>query len=529
MWTDQQCIDDRGRTLRQRILFISFSVLICVLNFLPLLPYWDRGFIYHNFSESIYHAREVALGQVPYRDYYSHHLFGYLVPFIVSEILASPSANWYLLANGFANLLCTLLIAILARNIMRAPGIGYAAALCSCTIGWLPAWTGTLFDLQSSLAPLVILLVLSSIKCIKTGSTNWLVLSSFAAGTLIICDQRALAYSLVLLVPVAMGNIRWTRGLCIKSAAAYFLPAVFFFVYLSSNNALTDFIEQTFFFPLQYRNSGFGSPLFDRVVSLLGYAWQTDPIACALGLGGLICIYRQTEDVRIRLVLLLYLVAGASIMAAGGRVFANYLLVFGPLICLGASALLGELRANSLNGRAVGALTALLIIISTIRPFVSSGPASPLFYTWHWSSLRAAGHYVAERTSQDDDILVWGYFPQVYLEARRFTHYRDMGLLSIASGEFHFSPASGDNVVPRMLEEFRNYLVESPPRFIVYPLFLRPACDPHQERCLIQPSNFKRSPHLEFFRTFVAEHYSRQTVLSGEGLDVEVYALRGEP
>ncbi len=75
--------------------------------------WFNLDYLTTDLAQLIYHAKELAIGRIPYRDIFSHHFLGLLLPLRVIDIIwsISPGQQWALcLAYNFCNAILIFLI-----------------------------------------------------------------------------------------------------------------------------------------------------------------------------------------------------------------------------------------------------------------------------------------------------------------------------------------------------------------------------------------------------------------------------------
>jgi len=117
-----------------------------------------------------------------------------------------------------------------------------------------------------------------------------------------------------------------------------------------------------------------------------------------------------------------------------------------------------------------GAVMSLMLILSIGSSEVKSWPGFDYFRYSDAPELRAATKYVREQTNTSDDIYVWGYIPQFYLYAKRFSKFRHVNQLAMTGAYFNENDApTFEPTKTRGFEEFQKYLANTPPEiFVVY-------------------------------------------------------------
>ncbi len=69
-----------------RIRTLVAFIAIFLINAIGPLRWINFDYVIVDLAETIYHVKELGLGRVPYRDIFSHHALGYLLPFRLVEL-----------------------------------------------------------------------------------------------------------------------------------------------------------------------------------------------------------------------------------------------------------------------------------------------------------------------------------------------------------------------------------------------------------------------------------------------------------
>jgi hypothetical protein len=152
--------------------------------------------------------------------------------------------------------------------------------------------------------------------------------------------------------------------------------------------------------------------------------------------------------------------------------------------------------------------------------FSSGSPYLPANET----TVEAVAEYLRAHTSAQDEVLVWGYAPEIYVLSNRFRTFRDTGLLSIAGGNFAMGATDEPRLVPHMVREFDEYLHNTPPKVIaVYNVTAEPCPG---KGLILRNLDYQRISGLKTLRDVLASSYRSDLVLEGTCDRAELFVLR---
>lgn len=485
---------DRRRVLNAGVwLAVAFFLLGAPLENLR------SGYQVHDLAETVYHARELSLGRIPYRDIYSHHFLGYLLPFWLLDITTGITAESLFALQVCMQLIMTVAISRAARALTGSKDAGLLALLAGVTVGWVPVFGGLLFNYQSYEIPLVAGLFALTVSLTETVSKKRLALASLLFGLMISFDQRLGLFGLLFLPLLPRIGFRDTL-LCgaLPGLALLAMPLLA----LCALGAGHDVIEQTIIFPFFRRNATMSTSMWQTGCDLLTEALRVEPAVWLGGLGILLLLAAKSITAEKRILVLLLATASIGYVFAGGRYFPNYLVILTPSVVLGIASIpfafsLGE---QGLVQRGAALSLSALLIVYGAKTLKQGSLAEPAH------TLGALAHMVSKSSQPNDDLLVWGYCPQLYVYSNRFTTFRDMGLITFAASLFHQAPLGKSNAVPEMLESFRAYIEHTPPRTVVM-VATRSAHWTTGSGCIYASKEDERALGLGFFREKVDSEY----------------------
>jgi hypothetical protein len=220
---------------------------------------------------------------------------------------------------------------------------------------------------------------------------------------------------------------------------------------------------------------------------------------------------------------------GAAVYAMlGGRDYANYFLVFAPIALVMVSLL-----PHYLAGRWPAAARASIVLLLAFGAFCGLRPVALLsssgspFLPANETTVETVADYLRRQTSPQDEVLVWGYAPEIYVLSDRFRTFRDIGLLSIAGGNFAMGATDAPRLLPHMVREFDEYLRNSPPKVIVvYRVTMEPC--PGKGLILRNLEN-QHIPALKTLRDVLTSSYRSDLVVEGPCDHADLFVLRNPP
>jgi hypothetical protein len=470
----------------------------------------------------VYQARRLQLGYVPYRDTFTHHFNGYVLPFYLIGSVAPLTPFVLKVASLCFNFATAILVFLILREIADSR-IGWIGAFLAVTTGWFWNWQGFAFNIQSYLVPILSLMLLLIIRSFTQKNRAAFCGAALCGGVLLIFDQRA-AVMLVLLVlpPLFLQEARQARTLG-EAAVSFALVPSLCALYLWRAGAWTDFIEQTVIFPLRYRNhglnTGLSAPAREWLLAWLGY----DRISVVLMLVGLAGALLCDKRGWLKTLFVVAVMSASAYSMAGGRLYPNYFLVFAPIALVLMT--LTVWYANTLSTSlavGVGTILILLGLSASFRSIAFSGKRSPFQETDN--TVDVAARYLREHTDAQDPILVWGYAPQIYVLSDRFRSFKDAGLLSVAGANFSSTLPDEQGRIPHMVREFDAFLTQTPPKVIVSYGLTR---DPCYGKGVIQRNfDFRQAPNLKGLRDIIAKSYRLALTVDGLCDRAEIFQRR---
>lgn len=477
------------------------------------------GFLGVDLSETVYHVKELLRGRVPYRDMFSHHFFGYLIPFYWVEVLLSitPAVVWSLVF-AFNLINAVLTYKILSR--VAPAGISYLGAFVAVTVGWLPGWGGFDFRCQSYYLPFINLFLFLLISACELKRREYLVLSSLCAGFLMILDQRLLPLAALLVVPiVAEHTFRTFTSLILLLSCVLVIPLLSL-VYLGVNGALYDFYEQTILYPFFYRNAGVADAQF---FPHLRVGVSRHPFEVGLMGFGLLLLLIYEKRRYLKLLFVLLLLSGIFASFAGGRVFPNYWLFLAPAVVLLITLVAHYALSERMRfGRVYALAVLVLCFYCAAFPLFVYLERGMLFINPESGTVLEAADFIKANSSTTDSILVWGYAPQIYLYSERFSGFRNVDLLPVTGANFP-SQTSQEGILPQMAEEFKAHMRNLAPKIFVYYQVKKP----YTGKPSMQPNNdFRKVAHLAYLNEILHSGYELSMTIEHEYDRAEIFVRK---
>ena len=500
--------------------------LILALNILGPLRFVKFDYVVVDLAETIYHVRELGLGRIPYRDIFSHHFLGYLLPLYLIDSFAPLTPTLTRIVSAAYNAAnCALVYGLCC--VLGARKFAMLGALACATIGWLPGWQGDIFNNPSYFMPLMYAYLIFLFAWQQSGKKYPSLCAGGLLGLMLCFDQRLIVYAALALIAASYaGRDGFAKNMARFGIGAAIFPAAALF-YLIRHGALDDFFQQTVVFPLFYRNKALDEAAISSVFDLLAGGIRSEPEICVLVAASLICARLSNCSSGVRMTFYLGILLSAVYVVMGGRQSPHYLLVFSPFL-LSLTALLPFFAGKlSLRLQTIAALAVVLLSLFKLsQPFYYFMRTGSYFLQPDNMIVPELAKAIQRYSSPDSNILVWGYGPQIYLLSQRFSRFRDMGLISVAGANF-LSPREEDQgIVPQMQDEFRKYLSASPPGLIVFYQKNSLGCascfgvSPRQENM-----DFHKLKHLAYLRDFIDSRYSLVLKLESSLDRGEVYSL----
>jgi hypothetical protein len=514
-----------GHTPARRVIQTgsAWLALLCV-DVLGLLPWGRIRFPLSDFAEMVYEIRRLQLGFVPYRDTVTHHFLGYLVPFFAAGSVVELTPLVLKIATVCFNFITAVFVWLALRELGQ-PRMAWLGAFLAVTLGWFWSWQGFGLNVQSLLAPLIAALLFLVIRACARSSAVSLCLAALSAGVLLTWDPRSLVFLPLLAIPVwfVPALRRWP---IVSTATALLLiaPACATW-YLVQAGAWRDFVEQTLIYPVHYRNHGVRFDAAALLSTGLGTWLGGERFAVPLMLAGLVAVLRSESRSWLRALCVISVTSAAVYAMVGGRPYPNYFMVFAPITLVLISLLPAYAGASLASlGRATTAALICLGLFCGLRPILLWTETGSMFLAPNETTIEAAADYLRANTSSADKVLVWGYAPGIYVLSDRFHTFRDEGLLSVAGANFASSSGQDQGLVPHMVREFEDFLMQDPPKAIVVYNVTREPCP---GKGIIQRNfDYERNAALARLRDAIASSYQSGLIAEGSCDRAEVFVLR---
>lgn len=507
--------------------WVTWIALLGV-NALGILPWALVKFPNVDLAEMVYQVRRLELGYVPYRDTFTHHFVGYVVPFYLLDQILPLTPPVLKLAAVSLNFITAVLVYCVLREITRG-AVSWMGAFLAVSVGWFWGWQGFGFNVQSYLAPLLTLLLYLMVRsCTRERPSDFCV-GALVCGALVTFDQRMIPFVVLLVLPpYFVPTLRRFTTLSVSFAAFAAVPACCGW-YLWRTGAWHDFVAQTFIFPLYYRNHGIdaGEPF---ALAWFRFLLLTEPSSVVVTLITLGWMWTAEKRTWVKFLLTGAFLCAAAYSAAGGRLYENYFLVLGPVVLI----LMGIARwyaamSSATAGVVAGVALVSLGVLSALKPLNLYRQTGSLFVRSTEGTVVNAADYVRNNTQPEDGVLVWGFAPQIYVLSDRYKTFKDAGLLSIAGGNFLSTSAGGQARVPQMVRQFEDYLDRTPPKLIVSYALLRDVGGVCYGKGVMQPNlDFTRADYLKPLYQLITTKYYAAFVTEDECDRAEIF-VRKEP
>jgi hypothetical protein len=512
--------------MKRSTLAVGWWLALFGLNVLGILPWAHVEFPIVDLGETVYHARRLQLGYVPYRDTFTHHFIGYVLPFYAIQSMVPLTPLVLKIASLCFNFSTAIVVFLIVREIADS-WTGLIGAFLAVTIGWFWNWEGFAFNIQSCLVPIFSLMLLLVIRTFTRVSRAAFCGAAICGGTLLIFDQRAAALSSVLVLPPLLLSDARRPGFFGAAVASFAFCPLLAGLYLWRAGAWADFIEQTLIFPLRYRNhgleTGIASQLSAWFAAWLGY----ESIPMGLMLVGLAAVLLCDTRRWLKVLFVVALISASAYSMAGGRLYPNYFLVCAPLVLVLGSLIVWYSKARSAS-LAVAAVTLLIVVgvAACVKALAISGDRSP-FTQQTDNTVDVVARYLHAHTSAQDRILVWGYAPQIYVLSDRFHTFKDAGLLSVAGANFSSTSPEDQGRIPHMVREFDEFLTLTPPKSIVfYEMTRNPTGGCFGKGVIQRNFDFRRAPNLKGLKDVIAESYRSSLTVEGPCDRAELFERR---
>lgn len=503
--------------IKIRALPIIMLIGLAIANTLCVLPMFSFYYPTVDLGETVYHARQLVNGEVPYRDFFTHHFMGYIVPFALIERGFGLTQITIWISCIGCQVINSLLAYIILKPLTNKP-VAALGAFLTATIGWFWGWYGMTFNNQSYLLPLLYLFLALVIQSICFKRVSSAVLANLCFGTLFTFDQRIVFFvPLVAVSYFSLPLISKPKFIIANLLSLSLVPSLSI-AYFYFNGALQSWWDQTITFPLFARNclNPFRN---EMILSLLKYGVISErgPVLFAI-LGLALALIRRKEQWLS--VLLIFGYCGSMAYAiSGGRDYPNYLLPFAPFIIICIGLLLYEVSKISSRIYLLALATVMTLALKNLLyPFYYFYQSNQWLFPVDDRAIQQAAKIVKANSHSCDKILVWGYAPAIYNLSDRFSIFQDVGLSSITGNNFFTSESSEQCINNSMLDEFKSTLLSEPPKFIVVYNPTGIECTGGLTKCL--PSNtdvsrtfpllnfdYTKAKHLAFFDAFIHENY----------------------
>lgn len=448
------------------------AVLLCyfIYYYFLRLPTAQLRLAYYDDGETLYHVLNILQGGVPYKDDQTHHFLGYILPFFFGSKVLGFSAE-LIRAIACINQVATAYgVFLCLRMFCRFPlSLLGGLLLLSSREPWVLG-----FYIQYELNALYVFVLYCSLRYVMQPGSGWLAAASFLAGLSFTYDQRAVFF---LLVPLSA--FFCSRKSSDKLANPLFLNALLFLAaplamifYLSIHGALSEFIEQAFIFPKQYR---VGSQSFAQQMTVALQAYrhliEATPLLFTAGTIGLVALLLELREAagaekHIPLVMLTAALPPFIYPFFGGRDLEYYTVPWLPWLSI-VAIIAGRQFFQS------AAVRSVWIIFLLAQPLLSAAGAAKLisegtYAAYDGDGVRETVTYLREHLTSADSVFVWGYRPDIYVYLNRRSPYPFANRMMIHPDQAITDPAERlKHIHPGYQELFYSLLENKPPTYIV--------------------------------------------------------------
>ena len=446
-----------------------FWATICLISVSALIPWWSVSYLHVDHAETFYHAFAWLNGRIPYRDDFTHHFIGYVIPvyligfiFPIGPVLLKSLCILFKLLTAWAN--------YKTASTLFSPSAGKLAALLTVTLGIFFGWQGNFLNNQGFQEAVLAFLVFNIVKFLIFSNKRNLYYAGSLLGILITFDQRCLVFSglfaLILLIRKDTRNLKTIINL---SLATLVVP-ILLLIALYLSGSLSEFYEQTIVFPLFKRNSGIDSSSWEWYWYYTLNLVHHEPIAAILATLGVATMLRRECRSEISVLFISAFVFGAIYIFSGKRFYSNYPLILSPfIICIVAGM---PYYAEKISGRSLAICYGVFVVfaglVSWLIPLSDYAGGNTIYFSADESVAKKTSEYILDNSDAEATLLVWGYKPQVYLRTNKLSWYKDMALLSIGGANFNLTDFSQQGLSNEALFEFKSYLKNDPPDIIVH-------------------------------------------------------------
>lgn len=439
------------------ILFAALYLCLRVPTSPLVLPYYDDG-------ETLYHTLSLLEGRIPYRDNYTHHFLGYVLPFFVlakfigfSTALIPIAATLTVVLTGFFVFLITrmfanFLVALLAGLLLVSARQPFELS----------------FFIQYEINLFFTVILLLAIQAVRGSSTRALFGAFLIAGFAFVCDQRALALVFIPAVAALLSPTRPRLRLYTGATLSFLTLPLAALAYLYYHGAVTQFIEQTVIFPKQYRIASHGLlDILTQGVWIHRHLMNSVPIhlyGTAIGLIYLLTRLAEKKDPA--LWLLIAAIVPLTVMPfLGGRDFDYYTITWIPYLSILAALGAKLFRLRKIHWIYCGALAlppiiALAVAYQSKDRFIDSN--------YSGDGVEEVEQFLVATIKPEETLHIWGYRPDLYARLERLSPYPIAMDLMIQPDITKDQPLDPTQYVyPKYQSEFLSLLKSEPPDWLV--------------------------------------------------------------
>jgi hypothetical protein len=401
-------------------------------------PWLDRSIWNLDEGSTFTMAQQVLDGDVLYRDAADNRTP--LVPYLKALVFAA-FGNWNAFAVHVALALMLGTGAILLWRLARRLGdetAGIGAALVFTVLSFVmldppdaisanTGWFLVLFSTGAFAAFAIVCRSPTFGRGIPVG---------FLFGLSALCKQPGLidfgvCWVLIGLLAIETGDRRWAYfRFWLGSLLGAALPIVAFGLYFAAQGAWSDMVYYAFTFNTHlYINE---VPLLERLAGMIRpfeLAWTHAPAALVIGLasaiGALVASGRALFRRPCQFPILPWLILGwcaSGILATGlsGRTFSHYSAQVVPALSLACGWGISRLLQWRQSGRSLILRWSIpVMLLAVLISFMVDGRQRAVRLSDKDTFASEVGELVARHSKQDERLLVWGYYPEIYFFSQR--------------------------------------------------------------------------------------------------------------
>lgn len=461
------------------------------------LPYFGLPILYYDDGETLYHVYALLNGHLPYRDAYTHHFTGYILPLYVAARIFGYSielVRWGLILNQAITALgvyfcCTIFFS--RRNAFIA-GLLVLTAREPFVYSFFPLY---------QVAACFTFILYFALQFLRTSGPLPIALSALAAGAAFCIDQRGALLVVIPLTALLVANKISLRNVCIAAFAFAVLPLVAVLTLLRAE-LLAQFLAETWTYPLSYRVASIS--LVNQVILAVTahrYLLIDSPILFSLALIGAASLTRNAPRA-VPNARVVFLAAGAAlfgIVFLGGRDYAYYSIPWLPFL-----ATLALFSSEFFKRFAVLSHAQYVFLCA---PFLALALSYHGFLAYLPELIKrndgdAAAALIRQRMKPGDTVFVFGYRPDILALIPTLSALPFVNPISIhPDTSIHSRDQRLRHIVPELETSFQREYQSKEPTYVVF--------------IDLKQGDADWSPSSDFMRSTLARDYTLITEIRG--------------